>query len=190
MFFALTLTAMYLYPGGSQFNADNPAFSWSENFWCELMVFETAEGKANPGALFAIAATFCAGLAVSAFFYRLPKVCPTTDHQSLILRLGTILCSFFVLMLFSSYHHQMLLAFCICSVFTMLTALITLLEAKRYLAAFTGAILFFMTQTTHLLYYLGWYKEIQPSLQKTSIFLVLVWVFVLNSRFKDPTLSG
>lgn len=189
LFFVLTFLAIYLYPGGSQFNPENQAFSWRENFWCELMVLETAEGKSNPGGPFAIAATFFAGLAVSAFFYRLPLICPTTVHQSLIVRVGTILCSFFVLMLFSEYHHEMLLAFCLLSFFTMLNALIILVEGKKYAAALSGTLLFIMTQATHLFYYLGWYKEFQPNLQKTTIVLVLIWVLILNKRFKVPTLS-
>jgi len=186
LFFILTLVAIYLYPGGSQFNDQNPAFSWMENYWCELMVLETGQGKNNPGGYFAIAATFFAGLAVSAFLFRLPIICPTTALQRSIVRCGTVLCSFFVLMLFSSYHHEMLLAFCVCSFFTMLIALIILIEDRRYPAFISGCVLFLMTQTNHALYYLHLYKNIQPLLQKTTIALVLLWFLLLNNRFRAP----
>ncbi len=187
LFFLLTLAAIYLYPGGSQFNEKNPTFSWQENYWCELMVLETGQGKTNPGGYFAIAATFFAGLAVSAFLFRLPIICPTTRLQQSIVRFGTILCSFFVLMLFSSYHHAMLLAFCLCSFFTMLIALIILVEDRRYYAFLSGCILFLMTQINHALYYLHWHKSVQPVLQKTTIALVLLWILLLNNLLKGPT---
>lgn len=187
LFFVCIITAIYLYPGGSQFNDKNQAFSWQENFWCELMVLETGQGKDNPGGYFAIAATFFASLAVLAFMFRLPEICPTTRFQRNFVKIGTICSSFFALMLFSSYHHTMLLAFCLCSLFTMLFALIILIEDRRYYAFFSGCIVFVMTQTNHILYYLHLHKSIQPVLQKTTIVTALLWILMLNNLLKGPT---
>ena len=190
LFFVFTLVAIALYPGGSQFHADSIGFSWRDNFWCELMVLETGYGKENPGGIFAIVATFFAGLAVSAFFYRLPLVCPTTALQSGIVRFGTIICSFSALMLFSEYHHEMLLAFCISGFITMLIALIVLIENREYVAFSGGTAMFALTQLNLAFYYLSYYKEIQPNLQKITIILALAWVLLVNLKLKAPTCAG
>lgn len=187
LFFGLSLVAAMLYPGGSQKDLTTSGFGWHENYWCELLNPEAMNGKPNPGMPFGVIGMFCLGSAMSISFYLLPVYCPTTAGQQAIVRISSMLASFFACMLFTGYHHPMLLGFSIFTFVTILTALIILAEGKQFRSFFSGLVVFLMVQINNVIYYLNWHKEILPSFQKATIILVVLWVLSLSLKFRDPT---
>jgi hypothetical protein len=189
LFLALSFYAALIYPGGSQTDLKSVGFQWRTNYWCELMNPEAQNGQTNPGMPFAVAGMFCLGVAMSCFFNRLPELCPTTTAQARIVRGGSVAASIFAVLLFSDYHHLMLLGFSIFTFITILTALIILLENRRYYSFFSGLTVFLLIQLNNFIYYHGWQKVNLPWIQKLSILTVVFWVQILSLTLKDPTCS-
>jgi len=186
-FFVLSFVAILLYPGGTQIDPNTAGFSWQHNYWCELLNSQAANGQPNPGMPFAAIGMCFLGISMSAFFYSLPVYCPTTKGQQMIVRFCSLIASTFACLLFTGYHHVMLLGFSIFTFLTILTALIILAEARQYPGFSAGITVFIMIQGSNLIYYLNWHKEILPWFQKLTIFLTAFWVVWLSLRLKGPT---
>ena len=90
LFAGLYLLAAYLYPGGSEFSPDATSFSWTENYWCNLLNKTAINGRHNVGRLYALIAMIVLALTLTSFWH-LPALLLRTSRKSrlLIQVLGT-----------------------------------------------------------------------------------------------------
>jgi hypothetical protein len=54
LFVVLYLVASSLYPGGSQVDKGSIGFSWTNNYWCNLLSGNAINGQPNPAKPYAI----------------------------------------------------------------------------------------------------------------------------------------
>jgi hypothetical protein len=176
LFAVLYLLAAYLYPGGSEFTPDATAFSWTENYWCNLLNNTAINGRVNVGRPYALIAMIVLALTLTSFWH-LSALRLSTSRKSrpLIQVSGTL--SMLILILLSSSYHDVVIN--LASVFGLIAFLKTMAELKRRkltrLWCF-GVFNLALVATNNILYYNTTWRLYLPVVQKVTFLTFLGWV--------------
>lgn len=92
LFVALTVIAMFFYPGGTLADPNTHGYSFFENFFSDLGRWRTTSGASNPvsATLFLLALTL-AGCGLAAFFIAFPKFFRESRPQAVLSVSGSVL---------------------------------------------------------------------------------------------------
>jgi hypothetical protein len=183
LFFLFFIYAASLYPGGTQFDKSTQGFDWVNNYWCELATEEAINGQPNAAMPYAVTGMLFLGVGISVFCYLMPVWCESQRPERILLRLGGIITAAFAALLFTEYHHEMLLGFSIFTLLTMVLTLMILFNNSCFWQFIVGLAGLVCVQINNYIYYTRSGIEYLPLLQKLTIAFVLLWVIALNIWF-------
>lgn len=183
VFIGFYLLAASIYPGGS--NADRTAegFSWVNNYWCDLLSKWAKNGQPNPASSIAIAAMTILCLALSAFWYLVPKLMRTGNHHYQIVQFSGISSMLLAIFVFSNYHDSIILVAVVLGVIALSGTYIALYRSKSYRLLGFGVVCLFLIIANGYIYYSKNWIQILPLLQKVTFLLYLLWIFFINIQF-------
>lgn len=104
LFGALYVTAAFYYPGGSPFNKELKGFSWTQNYWCNLLGKEALNGQINPARPVALAATVLLCTSLICFWFVFPLQVGFNKRSTRTMQLSGLLAMTTGLFLFTSLH--------------------------------------------------------------------------------------
>ncbi len=105
LFLLLYFIATLYYPGGDQFDKNTKGFSWTQNYWCNLLNENAINGLPNTARPIALTAMAVLCLTLSIFWYLFPVQVGFKKKERLTIQL-----SGFIAMIFGWF---LLLAFTI-----------------------------------------------------------------------------
>ncbi|MEJ7677696.1 MAG: hypothetical protein WKG06_07485 [Segetibacter sp.] len=73
IFVCLYIIATLFYPGGSQVDKNAKGFSWTQNYWCNLLNENAINGQHNAARPIAMTAMFVLCLTFATFSYIFPR---------------------------------------------------------------------------------------------------------------------
>lgn len=117
VFICLYIIATFYYPGGSQVDKYSNGFSWSNNYWCNLLNETSINGKHNPARPIAISAMVILCLSLANFWYIFPEKTATKKSIRLTIQISGALAMTISLFLFTSFHDIIII---VASLFGML----------------------------------------------------------------------
>lgn len=82
--FGLFLAAAFVYPGGTQWQADTVGFDCSRNFVCSLFAEQALNGEHNPARTLAIAALLLTCASLGVLFFAISRSTTSRRHRSAI----------------------------------------------------------------------------------------------------------
>ena len=181
LFIVLYIIAALLYPGGSETNKTAIGFSWTNNYWCNLIHENAINGQPNTGRPFAITAMFILCLALSIFWFVFPKHLITGKYLRLTIQIsgtGAMLSSFFLL---TDINHDLVVntASSLGFIATIGT-LICLHHTKWYGLFVFGLLNIFLVGLNNYLYNTKGLMIYLPVVQKISFLSFLVWICLIN----------
>ncbi len=189
LFVFVYIYAINGYPGGSYNNPDAIGYSFFDNFLCDAMDPITKSGMVNNSRKIAIIAHLILSITMIIFFYLLPKVFPSKNINTKLIRYFGVASMVVFIFMYTSYHDLMVTLTGILGCIALVPLFIELHKYKNkrlrqlaYLSFSLSLLVFFSYETKIGFYYL-------PFLQKITFFLdafFVLWTcnIVINNNKK------
>lgn len=190
LFIVLYFVATLFYPGGSQVDPDSIGFSWTDNYWCNLLNDYAINGQPNPAKPIAIAGMCVLCLTLSFFWLLFPNHVNIRKPIGLLIQISGILAMTIALFLFTTIDHDLVTI--LASVFGLIATtgtFIGLFKAKwNGLFAF-GLLNILLVGLNNYVYYNKGLIVYLPMIQKISFVTFIVWVCSIDIKIYRVTLT-
>lgn len=183
VFVVVYVVATFLYPGGSQVNKNSIGFSWTNNYWCNLLNENAINGQHNPARPIAITGMFILCSTLAFFWILFSKHANTGKINRLVIQISAILSMTIAFFLFTSIDHDLLTN--LASFFGIIATtgtFIGLYKNKWYGLFFFGLLNMLLVGLNNYLYYNKGLIIYLPIVQKVSFGTFLVWVCSIDLR--------
>ena len=183
LFLLLYFLATKYYPGGSNFYPQEKGFSWSNNYWCELLGENAKNGQNNRARPIALLAMVILTFSISLFWVKLPNLIPMRLWMSRILQISGVISMFSAIFIFSSYHDFYVTISVLFGTLAFSLALYGL-YTHHFMRYFNYCVLcLVLIQANNFIYLSSFLIDYLPILQKITFILVFAWIVVLSMRF-------
>jgi len=175
LFVILYVLAALLYPGGSGADKTTIGYSWTDNYWCNLLSEKAINGQTNTARPVAIIAMFILGLSLFAFWIFFPAITQLKKYHRLSIQVAGTICMLASFLLLTSGDHD--LAVNTSSAFGLIAMLGTLIALYQLKWNWLFAVGLFDLLLVALNNYLYHSNEMMylPVVQKFSFLSFLVW---------------
>ena len=89
LFVVLYIVATFLYPGGSQVDKNAVGFSWTNNYWCNLLNENAINGQLNPAKPVALTAMFLLCFTLAYFWFLFPNKINLNHKLKLVIQISS-----------------------------------------------------------------------------------------------------
>jgi hypothetical protein len=183
LFLLLYFLATKYYPGGSNFYPQEKGFSWSNNYWCELLGENAKNGQNNRARPIALLAMVILTFSISLFWVKLPNLIPMRLWMSRILQISGVISMFSAIFIFSSYHDFYVTISVLFGTLAFSLALYGL-YTHHFMRYFNYCVLcLVLIQANNFIYLSSILIAYLPLLQKITFILVFAWIVALSMRF-------
>jgi len=107
LFVILYVIATFLYPGGSGADKTAIGYSWTNNYWCNLLSEKAINGQTNSARLVAVVAMFVLCLSLSAFWIQFPALTQLKKYHKLLIQVAGTFCMLASFLLLTSIDHDL-----------------------------------------------------------------------------------
>ncbi len=177
--FLLILAGTWLYPGGSQANAQASGFDWANNYLCNLFDAKGINGAHNSGRWFAVVGmvVLCTGFAL--FFFRFSK---KIQHKSAsaVIRYAGVLGMVFGVLVTTPYHNLMVSLASTCIMLATFYITVMVFMSRLHLFKVLTVVCLLLLYINAIIYYTQYGLVILPVMQKVNFLVVIVWVLSLD----------
>ena len=180
LFIALYIIAALLYPGGSGTDKTATGYSWTNNYWCNLLNEKAINGQTNTARPVAVTAMFILCLSLFTFWILFPVLIQLKKYQKLLIQLAGTLCILASFLLLTNIDHD--LAINISSAFgviAMLGTLIALYQLKWKWLFVIGLFDLLLVALNNYLYHSNEMMYL-PIVQKISFLSFLIWFSLIS----------
>jgi hypothetical protein len=182
LFLLLYLIAALYYPGGSDAHPTAQGFSMIHNYWCDLLAKGAKNGQFNPARPIAIAGMITLCLALSMFWYLLPRLLNKGKHHYNIVQFAGITSMCLAIFIFSNFHDMLINVAVFFGVIALSGTYIALYRSKSYKTLAFGIFCLFLILLNGYIYYTNHFIITLPLLQKITFLLYLLWIIVIDLK--------
>jgi hypothetical protein len=176
IFVVLYLLASLYYPGGSQADHGHLGFSWTGNYWCNLLDKTAINGADNSARPIALAGMLVLLMSLSIFFFAVPFALDIPSRLKRMISFAGIASMVSVLFLQVGSHDIILN---IAGVFGFIAfgGIVSILLKQKWVGlALMGFINLFLVAVNNLLYYNDGWIQLLPVVQKITFLCFLIWI--------------
>jgi hypothetical protein len=191
IYFSLYIVASFSYPGGSEFDPHSKGFSWTQNYWCNLLNETSNNGQHNPARPVALIAMAILCLTLVSFWFIFSKRTGLNKQGRLTIQVSGFISMLTGIFLFTRFHDIIINIASLFGLIATIGTLIGLYRLKwRGLFRF-GIFNLMLVLLNNILYYNEGLRIYLPSLQKFSFSLFLLWICLIDLRiFRIPVAPG
>ena len=177
LFVVLYVAATRMYPGGSATDKQSTGFSWTQNYWCNLLDDVAINGQSNSAQPLAMAAMFVLCFSLGMFWWDFPgfvqpgKLLTWVIRSSGMLSLGTSL-----LLMTATDHDQVTNLASGFGLVAMLGTLIGLYQIGWRRLFLFGLLNLALVALNNYLYYTPDLLHYLPTVQKITFLSFLLWI--------------
>jgi hypothetical protein len=183
IFVLLYFFATLFYPGGSQVDKNSIGFSWTNNYWCNLLSENAINGQPNPAKPIALTGMFVLCLTLSLFWFIFPRQINIRKSLKFTIQVSGILAMTVAFFLFTHINHDLVMN--IASSFGSIATIGTFMGLYKnkwfWLFAF-GLLNILFVGLNNLCYYNKELIVYLPVIQKISFVTFLIWVCCINIK--------
>ena len=182
LFVILYVIAPLLYPGGSGTDKTSIGYSWTDNYWCNLLNENAINGQTNEARPVAIAAMLILGVTLSAFWILFPTVTQLKKFHRLLIQIAGIVSMVASFLLLTRIDHD--IAINTSSAFGLIAMLGTMIALYQMKWKGLFALGLFDLLLIALNNYLYHSEQIMylPLVQKFSFLSFLVWFCLIDLK--------
>jgi len=177
IFAMLYFIATLYYPGGSPFDTQSVGFSWSENFWCNLLNDDALNGKNNDAKPIALTGFMVLCISLAYFWWMFPWYVQCETKYALTIRICGVLSMLLALLLCTNIDHDLVTGAAGFFGLLAMSGVMTALYKNDWKTLFYfGMVNILLIAVNNILYYspdLIWYL---PVVQKITFVTILAWV--------------
>jgi hypothetical protein len=181
IFVVLYIVATLFYPGGSQKDKNSIGFSWTNNYWCNLLNENAINGQRNAAKPMAMAGMLILCLALSFFWFHFPRYINIGKFAKLTIQISGILAMAIAFFLFTGIDHDLVTN--LASMFGLIAIVgtfIGLYKTKWYWLFAFGLLNVLLVGLNNYVYYNQELIIYLPVIQKISFAAFLLWVCSIN----------
>jgi hypothetical protein len=190
LFIILYIIAALLYPGGSGTDKTAIGYSWTNNYWCNLLSEKAINGQTNTARPVAVTAMFILFLSLSTFWILFPALTHLKKYHRLLIQVAGTVCMLTSFLLLTSIDHD--LAINTSSAFGLIAMTGTLIALYKLKWKWLFAMGLFDLLLVALNNYLYHSNEMMylPLVQKFSFLSFLVWFSFISISLYQRSRSG
>lgn len=177
LFVVLYFVATLYYPGGSQVDKNSIGFSWTNNYWCNLLNENAINGQHNPAKPIAVTGMFVLCLTLSFFWFHFPRNISIGKFAKLAIQISGTLAMIIACLLFTNIDHDLVTN--LASIFGLIATVGTFIGLYKIkwhgLFAF-GLLIIFLVGLNNYIYYTKGLIIYLPVIQKISSATFLLWI--------------
>jgi hypothetical protein len=183
IFVLLYFFATRFYPGGSQVDRNSIGFSWTNNYWCNLLNETAINGQPNLAKPIALTGMFVLCATLSFFWFIFPTQINNSKNLKCTIQVSGILAMTVAFFLFTHLNHDLVtnLATSFGAIATIET-FIGLYKNKLFGLFAFGLLNILLVALNNLCYYNKALIVYLPVIQKISFATFLVWVCCINIK--------
>jgi hypothetical protein len=177
LFAVFYVVATFFYPGGSQVDNNSIEFSWTNNYWCNLLDENAINGQHNPAKPIAITGMFVLCLTLAFFWFLFPRHINIGKFAKLAIQISGTLSMIVAFFLFTDIDHDLVTN--LASTFGLIATVgtfIGLYKTKWYGLFIFGVLNILLVGLNNYVYYNKGLIIYLPIIQKVSFATFLVWV--------------
>lgn len=181
IFVVLYIVATILYPGGSQVDKNSIGFSWTNNYWCNLLNENAINGQPNSAKPVAMTGMLVLCLTLSFFWFLFPRHIDIGKIGKLTIQISGILAMTVAIFLFTNINHDLVTN--LASTFGLVAMVGTFvgLYKSKWFGLFTfGLLNILLVGLNNYLYYNEGLIIYLPVIQKISFVTFLIWVCCID----------
>lgn len=156
-------------------------FSWTNNYWCNLLNDFAINGQPNPARPIAMSGLFVLCLALSFFWFQFPNHISVGKFAKPAIQISGILAMATALLLFTDIDHDLVTN--VASFFGLIATVGTfvgLYKAKWYGLIAFGLLIVFLVGLNNYVYYSKGLIVYLPVIQKISFATFLLWICIID----------
>ena len=189
LFFAiLYFVATLYYPGGSQVDKNSIGFSWTNNYWCNLLNETAINGQPNPAKPIALSGMFVLCLTLSFFWFLFTRHIQIDNKLKLTIKISGTIAVTIAFLLFTNINHQLVTN--LASLFGFIATVgtfIGLYKTKWFGLFVFGLVNVLLVGVNNYVYYTKGLIIYLPVIQKISFATFLIWVCCIDIKlFQQP----
>lgn len=180
-FIILYIIATLLYPVGSQINKNSAGFSWTNNYWCNLLYDNAINGQHNPAKPVAMTGMFILCMSLSFFWFLFPRHINVSKKLKYAIPIFGTLSMVIAFSLFTDFNHDFIIN--LASIFGLVAivgAFAGLYKTKRFGLFAFGLLNILLVGLNNYVYYTKGLIVYLPVVQKITFAAFLFWVCCIN----------
>jgi hypothetical protein len=173
----LYIIATLYYPGGSQIDKNFIGFSWTNNYWCNLLNDTAINGLPNPAKPIAITGMLVLCITLAYFWWLFANRMNLSKKWKYAVRISGTLSMFIAFFLFTDLDHDLVTN--LASFFGMIATVgtfIGLYRSKWMTLFMIGLLNILMVCLNNYVYYTKGLIIFLPIIQKLSFAAFLIWI--------------
>ncbi len=181
LFVVLYIVATLLYPGGSQVDKNSVGFSWTNNYWCNLLNENAINGKRNPAKPIAMTGMFVLCLTLSFFWFLFPTHVNVSKKLKLVIQISGTLAMIIAFFLFTNINHDLITN--LASGFGLIATVgifVGLYKTKWFGLFAFGLLNILLVAINNYVYYRKGLIVYLPVIQKITFAAFLIWVCCID----------
>jgi hypothetical protein len=187
LFVLLYLVAAFKYPGGTSIDRNSKGFSWTQNYWCNLLNEYAINGAPNPAKPIALTAMVVLCLSLIIFWYQFPEWTGLKTPQRLVIKVSGFLSMAIGLFVFTGLHDTVTNVAGVFGVIALTGTLIGLWKIGWKKLFYMGIFSLVLVGVNNLLYYTPGLIIYLAVVQKITFLYFLLWICLVNITWlKQP----
>jgi hypothetical protein len=187
-FMGLYYLATLYYPGGSQFNENSVGFSWTDNYWCNLLNDDAINGEKNAAKPIALTAMIILCSSLTLFWWKFPQYTMLDGRYKLSIRFSGTLAMCIGFLLLTEFDHDLIINLAV--IFGLIATAGTFIglykNGWRFLFVF-GLFNVLLIIANNVLYHSSTLIAYLPVVQKLTFASFLIWVCGIDIRIYSST---
>jgi len=185
LFGTLLYTLLYFiasryYPGGSQFDKNSIGFSWTQNYWCNLLNVYAINGQPNPARPIALIASVVLCLTLIIFWWLFPLFVEFKKTIRLIIQVSGFISMTIGLFLFTSFHDVLINVATFFGLGAIAVTFFGLFKLRWKKLFGMGVINILLVVINNTLYYNSGLTHFLPVVQKITFSFFLLWICLIS----------
>lgn len=190
LFVVLYIIATIFYPGGSQADKNAIGFSWTNNYWCNLLNENAINGQPNPAKPIAITGMFVLCVTLTFFWFLFAKHISLDRKLKLLIKVSGTLAMTIAFFLFTNFDHDLVINLAsIFGLFATAGIFIGLYKTKWFGLFAFGLVNILLAGLNNYVYYNKELVNYLPVIQKITFAAFLVWVCSIDINLYRNSIS-
>jgi hypothetical protein len=183
LFVLLYFISTLFYPGGSRVDKNSAGFSWTNNYWCNLLSENAINGQPNSARTIAMTGMFVICLALSFFWLVSSTYMTISKRLKLVIQISGSFAMIVVSLLFTSFNHDAVINIAsLLGIIATTGTLIGLYKSKWLGLFYFGLLNILLVGLNNYVYYTNGLIIYLPVIQKISFAIFLVWICSISLR--------
>jgi hypothetical protein len=177
------IIAALQYPGGSSLHPDSVAYTWSENYWCDLLSSYSKNDSINYSRPYALIAMISLTLGISAYYLGISQHFFNQNWKKSVVRFSGLTSMLSSTFLFSIFHDIFVSISVLFGVIAFVLIIEELRKRKLFLEYIWGYLFVLLILLNCFIYVTKIGETHLASLQKLTFILSLSWICLTSFKF-------